>query len=132
MNRIVQRGLIFCLAIALIAGGLPSAWLVPCAAASQHGASMQHQAAHHHAAMTALHHETDVGETHSDDEGHADRTAAPTCNCDCLNLCNAVAAIPIQPAMLEGMVVVVKYARKVPMLPDTVLWVDPGIPILAA
>lgn len=128
MNGIVRRGLICLLTIAMIVGGMPLAHAMPCATIHQSDVtSHQHQAAMHHQSSDAM--LTDVGS--SQHGQHRGKVAMDSCNCGCATFC-AADMLPVRVLRIERRGIGVRYPIVAQPVTDTVLLIDPGIPILAA
>jgi len=132
MNRLLQRSLVWLLAMALFASGLPLAHAAPCA--TTHRVDMaashptMHQASgHHHATDHAVHQQVDKAQP----DPASGKAAAGDCNCGCFSLCAAGDLSQARLATLERRSIGIRYVFVAHALPDAVLLIDPGIPILA-
>ncbi|MCO5130574.1 MAG: hypothetical protein M9932_08400 [Xanthobacteraceae bacterium] len=127
----VRRILIACLALALTAVGLSPGHAMRCA--SDAGTAAMAASAHRHADMAdmaeaAAHHAVpDRAVDHGD--RHA---AAPTCDCGCFSLCNAIGVAPARIEALERRAVDIDYGVVAEGAPDGIPFIDPGIPIREA
>jgi hypothetical protein len=131
MNWIVQRGLICLLAISLIVGGMPFAHAMPCATVHHSEMALdQHQAMGHHQVPDAMPDHAHAAPSQHQHHSHDGKLVADSCNCGCLSLCAGDAA-HARVAIPERRTVGVSYAIAAQIRLDSILWIDPGIPILA-
>ena len=131
MNWIVQRGLICLLAISLIVGGMPFAHAMPCATVHHSEMALdQHQAMGHHHVPGAMPGHAHAAPSQHQHHSHDGKLVADSCNCGCLSLCAGDAA-HARVAIPERRTVGVSYVIAAQIRPDSILWIDPGIPILA-
>jgi len=133
MGGILRRGLVFLLAVALIAGGLPIAHAMPCASPASPAAAM-----HPHDGMQMV---ASVGHMHAHHiadaapQSHRDHGKMAIDGCKCLN-CSMCAIACIEPLVrgvaLSRLAYVVRYLPAATGHPTAWTSIDPGIPIVVA
>jgi hypothetical protein len=135
MGKLARRSLVFFLAMALIAGGLPPAHATPCASSTQpaemarphHGMQMAMEGGHTHShggpqASPQPHHH----------DGHGPM-ALDVCKCLNCDMCATGYAAPLLGAIApERRSLAVSYLPASTGLPAALTFVDPGIPIAMA
>jgi hypothetical protein len=132
MGKLARRSLVFFLAMALIAGGLPLAHAMPCAS-STNPAEMAHQ---HDGMQTTMvgDHMHSHGGSQASPQPHRHDSRGPMAFdvCKCLNcgMCATGYAAPLSDAITpERRSLAVSYLPASTGLPAALTFVDPGIPI---
>jgi hypothetical protein len=133
MGKLARRSLVFFLAMALIAGGLPLAHAMPCASSTQ-PAEMAHQHDGMQMAMVGDH--IDDGSQASSQQhrhdGHGD-VALDVCKCLNCGMCATAYVAPLlRGTAPERRSLAVNYLPALTGLPAALTFVDPGIPIAMA
>jgi hypothetical protein len=134
MRRFARYGLIWILAVALVAAGLPMAHAMPLANSSPSHAMMDHHA--EMAAMTAADHAHDhdgiAMSAASDQEERGGAAAIGRCKCLNCGMCAVNCVVPLaRLASPELRVVAVSYFPEFAGLAGVAVRIDPGIPIVA-
>jgi hypothetical protein len=133
MGKLARRSLIFFLAMALIASGLPLAHAMPCAS-STHPAEIAHQHDGMQMAMVGdhIHDGSQASQRPHRPDGHGD-VALDVCKCLNCGTCATGYAAPLLGAITpERRAFAVSYLPASTGLPAALTFVDPGIPIATA
>lgn len=130
MHRLLRRALIGMLAMALVVAGLPLAHAMPCAPVQ-----VMHQ--HHDTAMASdsghVHHHQ-MAQLSADPQPRDDQhPAAAPCKCLNCSLClTALVVLPTRDVAPERRSLAVRYGSAATGDLRAFVFIDPGIPILAA
>jgi hypothetical protein len=135
MGTIARRSLGLILAIALIAGGLPLAHVMPCASSTQ-PAEMAHQYDGMQTGMVGDHMHSHNGSQTSPQrhrhDGHG-QTGLDVCKCLNCGMCATAYVAPlVREATPERRFLAVRYVSAPARHPTILTFVDPGIPIATA
>jgi ferredoxin-like protein FixX len=134
MSGILRRGLVFILAAALIAGGLPIAHAMPCASpANPAAATHQHDGMQMAAGADHMHayHIADAApQSHRDHHG---KMALDGCKCLNCGMCAIACVEPLVRGVTPNrLAYAVRYLPAATGHPTALASIDPGIPIAIA